>query len=231
MSFSGNDLLSRLADEVPEFTNSGAEQTRALRRLNGSQRKVVAELNALGEDYLLTSATYSLTASTSPNRYSLPTDLFQPRYMERVVSEADADYERIWPVHHIYDKQFSIATWWGEIRFSLSPGEPIGYLLGGDFFDIYPISDDTYTVRFWYTKTLSDIAASATALDLPDALFDPILWDSVVVFRMSLEKPIGEALSMYQTSLDRALANLSARAQDGARTVQYVRDEDGEIYV
>lgn len=226
MSFTGSDLRTRLADLVPTYDNSvTAEQDRAMRHATLVQKDIENEIRGVAEDFFLVSATFTTVADRSPNRYSLPDDFGDIRYLERVIDESTGDYDRVPPLGNIADKDF--AEFDHDLRYMIDStgtgtGKPAGYLLGSDFLQIQPISDAAYTMRIWYEKQLAAIA-SETNSDLPDFMFNALVLGTAV--REYLYRRLSDWQDIdakYQEALARGLAAMEQRSDDSARFVRYL---------
>lgn len=210
-------MLIRLSGICAEFTNSGAEQTRAVEHLNAEREQIEAELAARDADYLLKSSTFPTVADRSPNRYSLPTDLGKFRYVERVITESTADYARLLPVQILSEKEVSIT---GSNGFPVmistgSTGPPQGYLLGLDFVQLFPISDAVHTIRIWYLGRYADIVADDTELDIPEVLNDSIVFGVRIRIHDYLHFPTGGFKAELAIKKEKAFQSLMSRVSDG----------------
>ena len=205
--------VSSLTYICNEFTNSGDEATRALDHLNAEREQVEGDLSARHPDYLLRSQTFSTSAGRSPNRYSLPADIQKVRYLERVVSDSTADYERLWPVQQLTEKGDATFDAGGSTVMisGSSTGPPLCYLLGDDFWQIFPISDAVYTLRVWYAKRYADITASNDELNIVEYLSDVIVFGARIRIHDFLHLPTNDLTTELMLKKERALRALINR--------------------
>lgn len=223
----GTELQADVADLVQVYdTNVAAENTRCLRMGSVAQREIAAEVVAIDEDWLLRSQTFPTVADRYPNRYSLPSDFWNFRYLERVVDATTGSVDRIPPIQHIPDKEFSSDRFRTDASAVAATGPPEGYLLGDDFIEIKPISDAVYTCRIWYEKTLADLEA-ANDIELPYPMYQALVYKTAIHMLVYTNQPFGDMERLYQQALVRAVGSLHQRADDGPRVVQYV-SERGE---
>ena len=225
----GNELLTRLGNLVNEYDNSVAdEQTRALDHFNAEKEKLEAEISALGEDYLLSSSTFPTVAARSPNRYLLPADFKEIRYLERVLDDSTGDYERIWPIQHIGDKEYWRSEYITGMLTTSGTNRPDGYLLGSDFIQLEPISDAVYTLRLWYVRRYADITAADDELEIPHAVIEALILGTAIRERLYRRDSITDLKELYREARNRGLSNLQVRRQDGPVLINYISAVDGE---
>ncbi len=227
----GSALTVDLARLMPEYDDSvAAEKTRALGHASVRQKEIAVEIRATDENYFLVSATFATVAARSPNRYSLPDDFGDMRHLERVLDDTVGSYKRIFPVGVLEHKDMSsqhVEVDDARVDTSTATGTPQSYLLGGDFLQLRPISDDAYTLRIWYDKTLGDIAAGM-AIGLPLAFYPVLLYGTAVEERLYRRDDPASFESRYEVALARALRGLEQRSDDGPRRVTY-QDSPSEI--
>lgn len=219
----GDDLLQRLADLIPEYSKgTSAEDNRALRHLNSVQELLAGDLRAIGEDYLLVSATFSTVADQK--RYGLPTDFHAVRYMEYVETDATDDTKRIMPMSDIPDKEWAEGAYRRYLDASTSSkGKPAYYLMAGDFIELRPIADDAYTVRMWYTQNLSAITAVST-IEIPEDLMDALVYGAAMRERIYRRDEITDVDRQFEKARQRGLDALETRYQDGPSRVTYTNE-------
>ncbi len=219
----GDDLLQRLADLIPEYSKgTSAEDNRALRHLNQVQELLAADLRAIGEDYLLVSATMSTVANQK--RYGLPSNFHAIRYLEFVEVDATDETNRIYPMSDIPDKEWAEGSYRRYLDSSTSVlGKPVYYLLAGDFLEFRPIADDTYTIRIWYTQTLDAITSGGT-VELPLALTDALVYGAAIRERIYRRDEIGDVDRQFEKARHRGLEALETRQQDGPNRVTYTNE-------
>lgn len=215
----GNEILAEIADLCQEFTNSGAEQTRMLRWANAEQRILESQLSKLPGRHLLRSQTFSTVADRTPNRYSKPSDYQKAAFMEYVIADSTADYERLFPVQHISEKGISYLDDddYPVLISTNSQGKPQAYLVGGDFVQLFPISDAIYTIRIWYHKRFAAITASDTELDTPEDFADPIIEGCRYRLYKRLRQDTRDMLAELMTVREIALNSVSEQVVDGPR--------------
>ncbi len=217
----GNELLLDATYEIPEFTNSGAEQTRMLAFFNSEKRILESMLANRPGRHLLKSKTFSTVADRSPNRYSRPADFQKVSYMERVISDTTGDYERILPVQHLSEKGAIIR---GEDRAPVmivtnNTGRPIGYLIGDDFIHLFPISDAVYTVRLWYLRRYADIAATASELDIPEDFAEVLVQGGRFRLYKYLKQDTQRMFQEVLVAREQALQSVVHQVVDGPRVM------------
>lgn len=227
----GNDLIARVIDLVPEMgdntgTLSAAEESRLLRNFNAELDKVIGALASIGEDYQLASSTFDTVANRSPNRYGLPADFKDIRYLEIILDDAAGAYERIPPIPHIADKDWSLTYVWPDLIINGAQGRPAGYLLGSDFIQIEPICDDIYPMRIWYTFRYIPIVADDVEIRLPPELYDALVYGAAArekEFRREMQD--AQAFFM-KAELFRSggLSNLETRRDDGPQLIHYISE-------
>lgn len=235
---SGNDLLARLVDLVPEMgdntgTLSAAEEARALRSFNAEQDKMEGSLASIGEDYQLTDATFTMTAAQTDNRYDFiadvgVTDLKDVRMVERVVDAANDAYVRIWPVP---DLQNYRTSQYGDVLYDTSAtignGRPTGYFLGSGWIQFVPFADQNYDIRIWYTHRFPAIVATAAELTFPPELYDAIIY-SVASREKELRREFQDAqyfLTKAELFRSNGLADLQTRRDDPPHVINYVQSD------
>lgn len=219
----GSDLQTDVADLVNAYdTTVSAENTRLLRMASVAQRDIVSEILTVDEDWLLRSQTFPTVASRYPNRYSLPSDFVNFRYLERVLDATTGSVERIHPIQHIPDKELTDDRFYTDSSAVVSSGVPDGYLLGSDFIEIHPISDSVYTLRIWYEKSVADLAAG-TDIDLPYPLYHALVYAATVAMLRSTNQPYGDEEGKYNRALARGISAIHQRSDDGPRTVHYTQ--------
>jgi hypothetical protein len=225
----GSELSTDLERLLPEYSDSvSAEKTRALGHASVRLKEIAAEIRSLDENFFLVSSTFPTVASRSPNRYSLPDDFGDIRWLERVVSESGGTYERVYPVGSMEHKDGRPTHTESDsylVDSSAATGKPASYLLGGDFLQLYPIGDSTYSCRLWYDKTLADVAASV-AIPLPLPFYPAILYGTAVEERLYRRDDTLDMEMRYERALSRALRSLEQRQDDGPRRVVYQEHPD-----
>jgi len=226
----GTTLRADVADLVMRFDNSvSAQQDIVMRLASVAQREIVSELISIDDDFLTATATFALVANRSPNRYDYPDDFQNFRYLERVIDESTGSYERIWPIHHISDKEFTYDDEFAGVLVTSSSatGRPLAYLLGDDFIQIEPISDAAYTCRIWYQKSLADITTEGT-IAIPYALYNALVYKTCSKFLKRLNADSSDFEMMYEKALARGMGAVGQRHDDLPRTVNYVRNHPRE---
>lgn len=229
----GNQIVQRTVDLMPEIgdntgTPSTAETDRLIRHANAEREKIEGDIASLGEDYELVSATFVTTPGVSPNRYSLPDDFKDIRYLERIIDDQQGRYLRIDPMTHLLDKasndqnQFMYYPGTGG-----TPNAPQMYYVGGDFIQLFPISDDVYDMRLWYTFKYPVIAATDIELGIPDELIDTLVWGICVREKMFRRDDAMPFVVEREATRARGLDNLQVRTDDVPHTIAYV-GEPGE---
>ena len=217
----GSALQTDVADLVQVYdTTVSAENTRCLRMGSVAQREIASEIVTVDEDWLLRSQTFPTVASRYPNRYSLPSDFWNFRYLERVLDATTGSVERIHPIQHIPDKELTDDRFYTDASAVSSSGVPDGYLLGDDFIEIHPISDAVYTLRIWYEKTLADLA-SGTAVDLPYPLYQALVYKTAVHMLVYTNQSFADMEALYRGALARGVSAIHQRSDDGPRLIQY----------
>lgn len=236
---SGNDLIARVVDLVPEMgdntgTLSAAEEARLLRNMNAELEKIEASLASIGQDYQLTDATFTITSSQPNNRYDFITDvgvsdLKDVRMVERVVDASANAFIRIWPVPDLPNYRVSN---FGDVVYDttvlVGMGRPTGYLLGNNWIQFVPYADQNYDIRIWYTQRYGPIAASTDALTFPPELNDVLVYASAAREK-ELRREFQDSQMFFTKSelfKATALADLATRRDDPPHIITYL--EEGE---
>lgn len=101
---------------------------------------------------------------------------------------------------------------------NLTPGEPCEYtLVGNSTMILWPVPNAVYTVRFFYDKTLADLAIDANVPDMPSKYHYTIVEGAAVraLQAESEEERAQTARGIFEDSIDRHITKIGGRKQGG----------------
>lgn len=187
--------------------------------LNNAQRQCQSQLLQAGENYYLKPVQTSTVADQAD--YVVPSDFLKLHRLEIVLSGTGINEDRVILEPITLNQQDPV---------SIGNGRPEVYILKKNRLTLYPVPDQVYTLRLFYSYRVTDMSADGDSPDVPEEFHEFLALHAAMDGYIKDNRDPSNLTKKYQEYITRFKQLADDRKQDRSRRV-IVRDFDyGPIF-
>jgi hypothetical protein len=171
--------------------------------INASATELYDLLVAASEDYVLSSATLSLTSGT--DTYPLPGDFYKLRGVDLVL-DAQGNAVTLQPFNFAERNNYIFTPTWNVVGLSY-----LRYRIQGNSIRFVPVPSNPATIKLWYVPALATLSADSDTLDGVDGWEEFVVIDAAIKAKDKEESDVSVLAAQRAAIIKRIEAMASSR--------------------
>ena len=177
--------------------------------------KVNSIISSVREDFFTVSATFPTVAGQ--RSYAMPSDC---RFIRRMEIYDASNSNNILKLEEFRFPRIEASGPWPF----QSSGQPVGYVVRGEQFDLLPICDAVYTLRLYYDVRQDNLSGDSSSPSSPSDYHDAIVFWSCVLATMINGNPqedsTGQFSTMFSLRKEELINSLLRRGSDDPKAAE-----------